>query len=286
MALAAAGSGRPRGPRAAGCVEERPLAAGESGAEVHSCSGGEGGGGAEGVRSGDVAFFHRDVAGCRRRPRGRGVSSPRPLRGSRADRDVSRGDRGGDGLPFPVRRETPPISRRLQCFQRTAGPRLLRSSCFGGPSRQLRGHSQGRCSLEALAPPRTAIPQGRRHGRARQLGGHDVRVPDAAAPASSRPRLLARRGERARRGRAAAVRRDARHAMGHVGVRIQRSGPQRGVSVQGLRSSGTRAQPRRGGSSRRRALRVCAGSRDRCSGRAREPGRARGARRARLVRLL
>ena len=131
--------------------------------------------------------------------------------------------------------------------RRHARPELLRPARLRGAARELRRHRQGRRSGAPLVPARPRRDAGRARRGADLLVGIDVRVPDAVARDARAGRQPARADEPAHRAPADRVRRRARRAVGHLGVRLQRARPRAHLSVFELRRARPRpeARPRR-----------------------------------------
>ena len=177
---------------------------------------------------------------------------------------VPRSDRAGDGARDGVRLSARPRPQaaldRLSGARGHARPELLRSARLRGAARELHRDRQGRRPGPPLVPPRPRRHADRARRRADLLVGIDVRISDALAGHARAGGQPARADQPADRAAPDRLRRDARRALGHFGIRLQH--PRSGVHlpVLELRRSRPRAEARPGREHRHRTL--CDGARD------------------------
>ena len=229
---------------------------------------------------------------CASSPKSRPTTMPAARRAARM---ISLADRGTaylrrNALPLPLRPEAAAVRHRLpprrSIRRRPAGRFVLRPARIRSAAGQLHRHRQGRRARAALVPSRPPDYQRARLTGAAVVERDDVRVPDAAAGDAEFS------GDAARRvvphGGAAAdrLRRVARHAVGHLRVRVPRRRSRRQLSIQGLRCARPRPEARPRRRARRRAVRHRARGHDRSGAKRQEPAPARRRWVVRRVRLL
>ena len=184
----------------------------------------------------------------------RPIPRGRARRARRAARRPRRRSRRGNRVRFPVRRGAPALLHRLQRHRRPARRVVLRHAGVGGAARELSGHRHRQDRPRSLVQARAIADAERRVARAPVVERVDVRVPDAAARDADLSGHAAARDLRRHRPAADPVRRAARRAVGHLGVRVPRAGSRRQLSIPRLRRARARPQARtrrRSGRSRR-----------------------------------
>ncbi len=140
---------------------------------------------------------------------------------------------------------------------------------------RVRRHRPGAAAAGELVRPRAPAHQRRRRADPAVLERLDVRVPDAAAGDAELRAHAARPDRQGGGGAADRVRRAARPALGHVGIRLQHGGRASQLPVPRLRRARPGAETRAGRGPGRRALCLGAGADGGAGGGLPEPATAR-----------